>query len=115
MPGQDVIDSAFERIPPEFRRTGRGHKYNWSRDISTPDPFDEIAPIAISQGELRDNHGLLARRVEQINCRPDAARPLHNQSVRFDILCDGGFGTPVGHENYCSCSSVGLHRFSKAA
>ena len=41
----------------------------------TPDPFDEISPIAISQGEFRDNHRLLARRVEQINCRPDAAVP----------------------------------------
>ena len=51
-----------------------------------PHPFDEISPIAISQGEFRDDHGLLARRVEQINCRPDAARPLHNQSVRFDVL-----------------------------
>ena len=84
-------------------------------DINTPDPFDEISPIAISQGEFRDNHGLLARRVEQINCRSDAARPLHNQSVRFDVLRDGGFRAPVGHENYCSCSSVGLHRFSNAA
>ena len=82
---------------------------------NAPDPFDEISPIAIGQGELRDDHGLLARRVEQINCRPDAARPLHNQSVRFDVLRDGGFRAPVGHENYCSCSSVGLHRFSNAA
>ena len=115
MPGQDVIDTAFERVPPEFRRTGRSHKYDWSSDINAPDLFDEISPIAISQGELRDDHGLLARRVEQINCRPDAAGPLHNQSVRFDVLCHGRFGVPVGHEDYCSCSSVDLHRFSNAA
>jgi hypothetical protein len=35
--------------------------------------------------------------------------------VRFDVLRDGGFRALVGHENYCSCSSVGLHRFSYAA
>ncbi len=86
-----------------------------STDINTPDPFDEISPITISQGEFRDDHGLLARRVEQINCRSDAARPLHNQSVRFDVLQDRGFRAPVGHKNYCSCSFVGLHRFSNAA
>ena len=113
--GQDVIDAAFERVPPEFRRTGSSHKDNWSRDINGLDPFDQISPIAINQGELRDNHGLLARQVEQINCRPDAARPLHNQSVCFNVLCDRGFRALIGHENHCSCLSVGLHRFSNAA
>ena len=111
MPGQDVVDTALERVPPEFCRTGRSHKHNGSRHINAPDPFDQISPIAISQGELRGNHGLLARRVEQINCRPNAARPPHNLSVRFDLLRDGGFRAPVGHENYCSCSSVAVHRF----
>ena len=57
--------------------------------------FDEISPIAISQGQLGDDHGLLARRVEQINRRPSAARPVHNQSVRFDVLQDRGFRAPV--------------------
>ena len=115
MPGQDVIDAAFERVPPEFRRTGRSHKYNGSKDISAPDPFDEISPIAIGQGELGDNHGFFARRGEQINCHSDVACPLHNQSVRFDVLRDGGFRAPVGHENYCSCWPEGLHRFPNAA
>jgi len=113
--GEDVIYAAFERIPPKFSRTDRGHKHNWNRHLPAPHSFDEVSPIAISQSEIRDNHGLLARRVEQINCRPDAARPLHNQSMRFDALRDGGCRAPVGHENYCSCSSVGLHRFSNAA
>lgn len=112
---QDFIYAAFERVPPAFRRTGRSHKYNWNKHPTTSDPFDEISPITISQGEFRDDHGLLARRVEQINCRSDAARPLHNQSARFDVLRDGGFRAPVGHENYCSCSSVGPHQFSNAA
>ena len=115
MPGQDVLDAAFECVKPEFRRTGRSRQYNRDTDINTPHPFDEISPIAIGEGELRDNHGLLARRFEQINCRSDAARPLHNKSARFDVLRDGGFRAPIGHENYCSCSSVGLHRFSNAA
>jgi hypothetical protein len=91
MPGQNVLDTAFERVPPEFRRTGRSREYNRHTDINTPHPFDEISPIAIGQGELRDNHGLLARRVEQINSCPYAARPLHNQSVGFDVLQDRGF------------------------
>jgi hypothetical protein len=50
------------------------------------------SPIAISQGQLGDDHGLFARRVEQINRRPYAARPVHNQSVRFDVLQERGFG-----------------------
>ena len=103
MPRQNVIDTAFERIPPEFRRTGGSHKYNWSREIKAPDPFDEISPIAISQGEFRDDHGLLAGRVEQINGRTDAARPLRHQSMRCDVRRDGGFRAFVGHENYSSC------------
>ena len=37
--------------------------------------FDEVSPIAISQGEFRDNNGPLARRVEQVSCRLDAALP----------------------------------------
>ncbi len=115
MPGQDVIDAAFERVPPEFRRPGRSREYNRHTDINTPHPFDEISPITISQGEFRDDHGLLARRVEQINCGADATRPLHNQSVRFDVLQDRGFRAPVGHKNYCSRLSVGLHRSSNAA
>jgi hypothetical protein len=53
------------------------------------------SPIAISQGQLGDDHGLFARRVEQINRRPYAARPVHNQSVRFDVLQDCGFRAPV--------------------
>jgi len=115
MHGQDVIDATFERVPPEFCRTGRGQKYDWSRILSAPDPLYEISPIAISQREFRDNYGLLARRVEQIDCLPDGACPLHNQSVLFDVLRDGGFWAPAGHENYCSCSSVALHRFPNAA
>jgi len=43
---------------------------------------------------------------EQINCLSDAVCRLHNQSTRFDILRDGRFRAPVGHENYCSCSLV---------
>ena len=115
MPGQNVLDAAFERVPPEFRGTGRSREYNRHTDINTPHPFDEISPIAIGHGELRDDHGLLARRVEQINSCPYAARPLHNQSVGFDVLQDRGFRAPVGHKNYCSCLSVGLHRSSNAA
>ena len=70
-----MCSMALERVPPEFRGTGRRREYNRHTDINTPHPFDEISPIAIGQGEFRDNHGLLARRVEQINCRSDAARP----------------------------------------
>ena len=95
MPGQYVVDAAFECVPPKFRGTGRSHKHDWSRDINTPDPSDEISPIAINHGEFRDNHGLLVRRVEQVNCRPYAARPLHNQSVRLDVLQDRGFRVPI--------------------
>ena len=113
--GQDVIDAAFERVPPEFRRTGRTCKYNRHTDINSPHPFDEISPITISQGEFRDDHGLPARRVEQIDCCSDAARPLDNQSVRFDVLQERGFRAPVGHKNYRSCLSVCLHRSSNAA
>ena len=109
MPWQDLIDTAFERVPPQFRRSERSHKYNWCREINAPDPFGEIAPIAIGQGEFCDNRGFIVRRGEQINCRPDVACPLHNQSMRFDVLRDGGFRAPVGHENYCSCFSVSLH------
>jgi hypothetical protein len=115
MPGQDVFDATFKRVPPKFRRAARSHKYDWGRDIQAPDSFDEISPIAISQGEFRDDHGLLARRVEEINCCSDAARPLNNQSARFDVLRYGGFRTPGAHENHYSCSSLSLHQFSNAA
>jgi hypothetical protein len=114
-PGKDVIYAAFERVPPQFRRTGRSQKNNWNRLPPAPHSFDEVPPIAISQGELRDDHGLLARRVEQAICGRDAGCPLHNQSGRFDVLCDRGFRAPGGNENYCSCSSESIHRFSKAA
>jgi hypothetical protein len=109
---QNVIDAAFERVPPKFRRDGTSHKYYWSGDLRTPDPFDEVSPIAVRQGKLRDNHRLLARRVEQINCRLDARCPLHLKSVRFDVLRDRGFGARGGHKNHCSCSVGGLHQIS---
>jgi hypothetical protein len=35
--------------------------------------------------------------------------------VGFDVLQDRGFRAPVGHKNYCSCLSVGLHRSSNSA
>src|ERR1700693_347798 len=35
MPGQNVIDAAFKRVPPKFRRDGRSHKYHWSGDLRT--------------------------------------------------------------------------------
>src|SRR5579859_499752 len=114
MPGQDVIDAAFERVPPQLRRTRRSQEYHRSRDTNAPDPFDEISPIAIGQSELCGDHGPCPRRVEQINCLPDVGRPVHNQSARFEVLRNGGFRAPVGYENYGSCSSGGLHRLSYA-
>ena len=111
---QDVVDAGLERVPPEFSRAGSSHKYNWSTDTNAPDSFDEISPIAINQGELCDDHGLLARR-QQTKCRIDAARPLHDHSVRFDVLSHGGFWTPAGYKNYCSFSFVGLHQSSHGA
>jgi hypothetical protein len=35
MLGQNVIDAAFKRVPPKFRRDGRSHKYHWSGDLRT--------------------------------------------------------------------------------
>jgi hypothetical protein len=61
MTGKDILHSAFERIPPKFRRTGRSQKDNWNGDPITPDPFDQISPIAIGQSQLRDYNGLLGR------------------------------------------------------
>jgi hypothetical protein len=51
------------------------HKHDWNVFLHAPDAFDEVPPIAISERELRDNYGLLVRRGDQINCRPDVARP----------------------------------------
>ena len=76
--GENVIYPAFERVPPKLRRTGRSHKHDWNENPAAPDPLDEVSPIAIRHREFRDNNGLLPTRVEQTNCRLDAAGPLHN-------------------------------------
>ncbi len=106
---QDVIYAAFKRVPPKFSSTGSSDKYNWVKHSTTPDPLDKIPPVAISQGEFRDDKAFLARRTKQIECGSDAASPLHLESVRFDAPRDGGCWAPGGHEKYCSCWSVGFH------
>ena len=97
--GQNVFDTGFECIPPEFRRTRRSREHYWRTDIDTSHSFYEIPPVAIGKGEFRDDHGSLAGRVEQVNRRTDAVRPLDCKSAGFDLQCDGDTWPPVRHEN----------------
>jgi len=39
MPWQNVIDTAFKGVPPQFGGTERSHKYNWCREVNAPDPL----------------------------------------------------------------------------
>jgi hypothetical protein len=112
-PGEDVIYATFERVPPKLRRTGRSHKHDGDDDPSAPDPFDEVSPIAIRERKFRDNNRLLAVRIEQTNCRLNAAGPLHKQPVRFYAPRNAGRWAPGGDENHCSWLCIGLHRSLK--
>lgn len=52
--GQDFIYAAFERVPPEFRHTGKRQKHNWNKDpitvrassVTTTGLKTEILPAA---------------------------------------------------------------------